>query len=43
MNFNTYKEIHFSNFVYNADVYYFLYIGEIKAYGLNHGGSFFMG
>ncbi len=25
----------YSNFTYNPDVYYFLYIGDLKAYGLN--------
>ncbi len=28
-------EILFSNFTYNPDYYYFLYIGDLKAYGLN--------
>ncbi|NOQ45767.1 MAG: ATP-grasp domain-containing protein, partial [Desulfobulbaceae bacterium] len=26
----------FTNFTYNPEVYYFLYIGELKSYGLNH-------
>jgi hypothetical protein len=28
-------EILFSNFTYNPDYYYFMYIGDLKAYGLN--------
>lgn len=28
-------EILYSNFTYNPDYYYFLYIGDLKAYGLN--------
>ncbi len=28
-------EFYFTNFVYKPDVYYFLYIGELKSYGLN--------
>ncbi len=35
MNFDTRKEILFSNFNYNPNVYYFLYLGDIKAYNLN--------
>ncbi len=34
MDYND-PEILFSNFTYNPDVYYFLYIGDLKAYGLN--------
>ncbi len=29
------SEIFFTNFTYNPDAYYFLYIGELKSYGLN--------
>lgn len=29
------NEILFTNFNYNPDIYYFLYIGDLKAYGLN--------
>ncbi len=29
-------EILFSNFTYDPDTYYFIYIGDIKAYGLNY-------
>ena len=28
-------EVLFSNFTYNPDCYYFIYIGDLKAYGLN--------
>lgn len=30
------KDIYFSNFTYDPACYYFFYIGEFKAYGLNH-------
>lgn len=33
MNYD--NDIIFSNFTYNPDFYYFLYIGDLKAYGLN--------
>lgn len=30
------KDILFSNFTYNPEIYYFLYIGDLKNYTLNH-------
>lgn len=30
------EDVRFSNFRYDSRCYYFLYIGELKAYGLNH-------
>ena len=30
------EDVHYSNFRYDSNCYYFLYIGELKAYGLNH-------
>jgi len=35
MNFDTHKEILFSNFTYDPNIYYFFYIGDLKGYGLN--------
>ncbi|MBT8329178.1 MAG: hypothetical protein KJN87_05685, partial [Desulfofustis sp.] len=29
-------EILFTNFTYNPDYYYFLYVGELKTYSLNY-------
>ena len=29
-------EILYSNFRYSPEIYYFLYVGDIKTYGLNH-------
>lgn len=34
-SFEISEEILFTNFTYNPDCYYFLYIGDLKAYGLN--------
>lgn len=35
MNLDACKEILFSNFTYNPNVYYFFYFGDIKTYSLN--------
>jgi hypothetical protein len=35
MNFDPYDEVLFSNFSYDPEVYYFLYLGDIKNYTLN--------
>jgi phosphoribosylaminoimidazole carboxylase (NCAIR synthetase) len=36
MAINIEHEILFSNFIYNSDIYYFFYCGDIKAYYLNN-------
>ncbi len=35
MDFSAHREILFSNFTYKPEVYYFLYLGDIKNYSLN--------